>query len=63
METEPRLKASSDRLVEPGIEPATPGLQGKQFILYTTAAPEGDDKFRGFEQDCFPILVLKRVII
>ena len=25
---EPRLKVSSDRLVKPGIEPATPGLQG-----------------------------------
>ena len=34
-----RLKFSSDRLVKPGIEPATPGLQGKQFIHYTTAAP------------------------
>ena len=30
---------SSDRLVKPGIEPATPGLQGKRFIHYTTAAP------------------------
>ena len=29
METEPRLEVSSDRLVKPGIEPATPGLQGK----------------------------------
>ena len=29
---------SSDRLVKPGIEPATPGLQGKWFIHYTTAA-------------------------
>ena len=25
-ETGPRLKVSSDRLVKPGIEPATPGL-------------------------------------
>ena len=40
METGPRLKVSSDRLVKPGIEPATPGLQGKGFIHYTTAAPE-----------------------
>ena len=39
METEPRLKVSSDRLVKPGIEPATPGLQGKWFIHYTTGAP------------------------
>ena len=40
METGPRLKVSSDRLVKPGIEPATPGLQGKLFIHYTTAAPD-----------------------
>ena len=33
------LKVSSDRLVKPGIEPAASGLQGKQFIHYTTAAP------------------------
>ena len=39
MGTGPRLKVSSDRLVKPGIEPATPGLQGKRFIHYTTAAP------------------------
>ena len=39
METGPRLKVSSDRLVKPGIEPATPGLQGKRFIHFTTAAP------------------------
>ena len=30
---------SSNRLVKPGIEPATPGLQGKWFIHYTTVAP------------------------
>ena len=35
----PRFKVSSDRLVKPGLEPATPGLQGKRFIHYTTAAP------------------------
>ena len=35
----PRLKVSSDRLVKPGMEPATPGLQDKWFIHYTTAAP------------------------
>ena len=40
METGQQLKVSSDRLVKPGIEPATPGLQGKRFIHYTTAAPE-----------------------
>ena len=39
METGPRLKVSSDRLVKPRIEPATPGLQGKRYIHYTTAAP------------------------
>ena len=39
METGPRLKVSSDKLVKPGIEPATPGLPGKRFIHYTTAAP------------------------
>ena len=39
MGTGPWLKVSSDRLVKPGIEPATPGLQGKRFIHYTTVAP------------------------
>ena len=34
----PRFKVSSDRLVKPGIEPATPDLQGKRFIHYTIAA-------------------------
>ena len=38
METGPWLKVSSDRLVKPGIEPATLGLQGKRFIHYTIAA-------------------------
>ena len=28
------LKVSSDRLVKPGIEPASPGLQGKWLIHY-----------------------------
>ena len=40
MEMGPRLKVLSDRLVKPVIKPETPGLQGKQFIHYTTAAPE-----------------------
>ena len=31
----PQLNISSDRLVKPRIEPATPGLQGKWFIHYT----------------------------
>ena len=35
----PWLKVSSNRLVKPGIEPVTPGLQGKWFIHYTTVAP------------------------
>ena len=39
METGPRLKVSSDRLVKPGIDPATPGSQGKWHIHYSTAAP------------------------
>ena len=39
METGPWFKVSSDRLVKRGIEPATPGLQGKPFIHYKTAAP------------------------
>ena len=39
METGPRLKVLSDRLVKQGIEPAIPSLQGKRFIHYTTAAP------------------------
>ena len=30
---------ASDRLVKPGIEPATPCLQGEQFIRYYMAAP------------------------
>ena len=40
METGPQLKVTSDRLVKPGIEPVTPGLQGKRFIHYTTAGPK-----------------------
>ena len=39
METGPRLKISSDRLLKLKIKPATPGLQGKWFIHFTTAAP------------------------
>ena len=35
----PQLKVSSDRLVKLSIKPVTPGLQGKQFIHYTMAAP------------------------
>ena len=41
METGPWLKVSSDRLMKPGIEPATPGLQG-MLIHYTTGAPTPD---------------------
>ena len=36
----PQLKVSSKRLVKPGMEPATTGLQGEWFIQYTTAATE-----------------------
>ena len=39
METLPQLNVSSEILVKLGIEPATPALQGKWFIHYTTAAP------------------------
>ena len=39
METGPRFKVSSVRLVKTGFEPVTPDLQGKPFIHYTTAAP------------------------
>ena len=35
----PQLKVSSDRLVKLGIKPATPCLQGKLLIHYTTVAP------------------------
>ena len=38
METGSRLNVSSERLVKLGIEPTTPGLQGKRLIHYTTAA-------------------------
>ena len=42
METGHSLKVSSNRLVMPGIEPKTPGLQGEWFIHYiTTAEGEG----------------------
>ena len=34
----PQLKVSSNRLMKPGIELSTPGLQGKWFINYSTAA-------------------------
>ena len=34
-----QLKISSDRLVKLEIEPVTPGLQGEEFIYYTTAVP------------------------
>ena len=38
------LKSHPTDLSSPGIEPATPGLQGKLFIHYTTAAPTGGCK-------------------
>ena len=42
METGPWLENSSDRPVKPGIEPGTPGLQGKWLIYYTTKASDPD---------------------
>ena len=39
METGPGPKVSPDGLVKPGIEPVTPGLQGKWIFHYTTTAP------------------------
>ena len=44
METGPRLKVSSERLVKLGIKPVTPDLQGRRFIHYTTAAPQFLDR-------------------
>ena len=35
----PRLKVLWDRLVKPGIKPATHGLEVEWFIHYTTVAP------------------------
>ena len=35
-------------LGKPGIEPATPGLQGIALIHYTTAASQTGDPFCGF---------------
>ena len=40
METWLQLKVSSDRLVKPGIEPATPTLEGEWFNHNTTAIPK-----------------------
>ena len=50
METGPGLIVSSDKLVKPGIEPATPGLQGKRFIHYTTVAPLIETKLLHFHR-------------
>ena len=41
METGLRLIVSSDRLKKPRIGPVISGLQGKQFIHYTTVATSG----------------------
>ena len=46
MEMGPWLKVSYDRLVKPGIEPATPSLKGKRFIHYNTAAPDFPTVFK-----------------
>ena len=42
MEKGPQLKVSSNRLMKPEIEPATPGLQVEPFIHYTTVALQCD---------------------
>ena len=34
----PRFRVSSERLEKPGIEPTTPGLEGKQLNHYATEA-------------------------
>ena len=34
----PQLKVSSDKVMKPRIESATPGSQGKRFIDYTRVA-------------------------
>ena len=44
---------SSDRLVKQGIEPATPGLHGKRFIHYTTAAPVIEMVLFSSQKICF----------
>ena len=45
MEMRPQLKVSSDRLVKPEIKSATPRLQGKWFIHYTTVAPHVEQEY------------------
>ena len=35
---EPQLKVSSNRLVKPEIEPATPGLQGQRLAAFLSSA-------------------------
>ena len=54
----PWLKVSSDRLVKLGIEPAIPGLKGKWFIRYTTAAPTSKAVVLLFLFFCFMYLPL-----
>ena len=54
----PQLKVLSVRLVKPEIKPVTPGLQGKGFIHFTTAAPDTTtnlefiEDFRVFSSTC-----------
>ena len=50
----PQLKVSSDRLVKPGIEPATPGLQGNWFIHYATVA--------GLENSLNPSIIYEELL-
>ena len=47
----PWLKVYRDRLEKLGIEPATPGLQGQQFIHYTSEAL--DTHVLGAQNNCF----------
>ena len=46
MEKGLHFKDSSDRLEKLGIEHGTPGLQGEQFIHYTTTAPNNQQMFQ-----------------
>ena len=47
METGPRFIVPSDGLEKPGIEPATPGLQGEWHNHCTTEAPQAKNMTQG----------------
>ena len=59
----PRLKVSSDRLVKLGIEHVTPGLQGKRFIHFTTAAPKAFECFSSTFQGKFNFQGLFKTVL